>query len=161
MSLPIASLIGDTIKDVAPTLASLVGGPVAGSAVKFITDEVLGKPSASLEEVRQGLANANSDQLHRLHTVDQALHGNILSQFLSDKASPISQPPSPTQSRTENPPPARSAGRLAPSRDLIKSGSGMMGAQAVVQDAYKVEQQALWEEYLRSGGAPIQRNVSE
>lgn len=55
---------------VAPTLATALGGPLAGIAVKTIATQVLGKPEASEAEVEAALAGADPQTLLKLKEID-------------------------------------------------------------------------------------------
>jgi hypothetical protein len=46
-----------TIGAVAPGLATALGGPLAGAAVKILADKVLGRPGASESEVKDALSS--------------------------------------------------------------------------------------------------------
>lgn len=58
------------IAGVAPTLASALGGPFAGSAVKFISQKLLGKDNATEAEVEIALASASPTELGALRKID-------------------------------------------------------------------------------------------
>ena len=47
------------ISSVSPLLATALGGPLAGAAVKVIADKVLGKPDATESEVIEALSNGS------------------------------------------------------------------------------------------------------
>jgi hypothetical protein len=51
---------------VAPTLATALGGPLAGVAVKTIADKVLGNPDAGEDAVAEAMVAANPDTLLKL-----------------------------------------------------------------------------------------------
>jgi len=57
---------------VAPTLATALGGPLAGMAVKEIAGKVLGKPEANEAEVAQAIGTAGPDTIVKLKELDQA-----------------------------------------------------------------------------------------
>lgn len=57
---------------VAPTIASALGGPFAGMAVKAIANEVLGTPEATEKDIEKALAAASPDMLLKLKEADQA-----------------------------------------------------------------------------------------
>lgn len=57
------SKIIDVVGAVAPTIATALGGPLAGTAVGFISKALLGKDMASDEELSTMLANPTPDQL--------------------------------------------------------------------------------------------------
>lgn len=56
---------------VAPTLATALGGPLAGIAVKTIAAQLLGKPEATEEEVESAILGADPQTLIRLKEIDQ------------------------------------------------------------------------------------------
>lgn len=60
------SLIGQ----LAPTLATAIGGPHAGMAVKFLSKKFLGTDDASQDEIEQAIAKADPDQLAVLRQID-------------------------------------------------------------------------------------------
>jgi hypothetical protein len=51
------------VRTVAPSIASAVGGPLAGMATKAISEALLGKPDGSEEELIQAAAKATPEQL--------------------------------------------------------------------------------------------------
>lgn len=55
---------------VAPTLATALGGPLAGIAVKTIATQILGKPDATEEEVEAAVLGADPQTLIRLKELD-------------------------------------------------------------------------------------------
>lgn len=55
---------------VAPTLATALGGPVAGVAVKFLAGELLGDEAASIEDVEAAVVGASPEQLAKLKSID-------------------------------------------------------------------------------------------
>lgn len=56
---------------VAPALATALGGPLAGVAVRTIAEKVLGKPDASDADVAAAIASATPDLLLKLRQADQ------------------------------------------------------------------------------------------
>lgn len=56
---------------VAPTLATALGGPLAGIAVKTIATQILGKPDATVDEVEAAVLGADPQMLIRLKELDQ------------------------------------------------------------------------------------------
>jgi len=54
----------------AVTLASAFGGPLAGQAVQFVGDKLLGKKDATPEEVKQALQGLSGDQIVQLKKLD-------------------------------------------------------------------------------------------
>lgn len=55
---------------VAPGLATALGGPLAGVAVKTIATQLLGKPEAPETDVEQAVLNADPQTLIRLKEID-------------------------------------------------------------------------------------------
>lgn len=72
---------GDRIKDilgaVAPTLATALGGPLAGVATRAIAGKILERDDASVEEVEAALAAANGPDLVKLKEVDHAFKAQL------------------------------------------------------------------------------------
>lgn len=62
----------DVLRNVAPTLATTLtgGNPLAGTAVKFISEKLLGKPDASEDELEAAIVGATPDQLAKLKQID-------------------------------------------------------------------------------------------
>lgn len=56
---------------VAPALATALGGPAAGGAVKFLAEKLLGKPDASEAEVAAAISGATPEQIEALRKLDQ------------------------------------------------------------------------------------------
>lgn len=61
---------GPLIGSVAPTIATALGGPVAGIAVKALSGALFGRDTATEEEIREALANPTGDQLAALKRID-------------------------------------------------------------------------------------------
>jgi hypothetical protein len=61
---------GPLIGSVAPTLATAMGGPVAGMAVKAISNALFGHENGTDEDIAAALANPTSDQLAALKKID-------------------------------------------------------------------------------------------
>ena len=51
------------VRTVAPTIASAVGGPLAGMATRTISEALLGKPDGSEQELAEAAAKATPEQL--------------------------------------------------------------------------------------------------
>lgn len=64
------STMGTLIKQVAPTIATALGGPLAGLATKTLSEALLGTPDGSPDEVAAALGNATPDQLAKLREID-------------------------------------------------------------------------------------------
>lgn len=65
--------IGGLLGQLAPTIATAVGGPVAGMAVKALSSALLGKDNGSQTEIETALLNATPDQLAMVKKVDNEL----------------------------------------------------------------------------------------
>jgi len=63
----------DIVGTVAPGLATALGGPLAGAAVKVLGDKLLGRPDASQEEVAEALSagSLSGDQIVALKKAEQ------------------------------------------------------------------------------------------
>jgi hypothetical protein len=66
----ILKTFGPLIGSVAPTIATALGGPVAGMAVKAVSNALFGHQDASDEEIKLALANPTADQLSALKKID-------------------------------------------------------------------------------------------
>lgn len=60
------------IRSVAPTIASTLGGPLAGMGVQALSEIVLGKPDGDEEELEEALRLANPEMLQKIKAGDQA-----------------------------------------------------------------------------------------
>jgi hypothetical protein len=58
------------VKSVAPILGTVLGGPLAGTAVKVLAEGLLGNPNASEQEVAAAVLSASPDQLLKLRELD-------------------------------------------------------------------------------------------
>ena len=58
------------ITTLAPTLASAIGGPHAGTAVKFLAGKLFGKDDMTEVELEVALGQANPEQLGKLRQID-------------------------------------------------------------------------------------------
>ena len=61
----------NVVRTVAPTIATAVGGPLAGMATRAISEALLGKPDGSEAELVQAAANATPEQLLALKNAEQ------------------------------------------------------------------------------------------
>lgn len=66
----ILKTFGPLIGSVAPTIATALGGPVAGLAVKALSGALFGHEDASQDEIQAALANPTADQLAALKKID-------------------------------------------------------------------------------------------
>lgn len=64
------STVGGLIKQVAPTIATALGGPLAGLATKTLSEALLGTQDGSPDEIAAALGNASPDQLAKLREID-------------------------------------------------------------------------------------------
>lgn len=64
------STVGGLIKQVAPTIATALGGPLAGLATKTLSEALLGSPDGSPDEIAAALGSATPDQLAKLREID-------------------------------------------------------------------------------------------
>ena len=60
----------DTLGAIAPTLATALGGPMAGAATKFIADKLLGNENAEQSDIEAAIINASPEDLTRLKELD-------------------------------------------------------------------------------------------
>lgn len=72
------SVLTDLVKTVAPGLATMLGGPLAGLAVGFVADK-LGLSDKSVEAVQGAIAGMSGEQLVKLKEIESQL-----TQHLSD-----------------------------------------------------------------------------
>lgn len=63
-------IFGKLIENVAPTIATALGGPVAGMAVKALSAALLGHENGSQEDINAALENATPDQIASIRKVD-------------------------------------------------------------------------------------------
>jgi len=61
---------GPLIGQVAPTIASALGGPLAGMAVKAVSSALFGHQDASEDEIMAAMGTATPDQLTALKKID-------------------------------------------------------------------------------------------
>ncbi|WP_160153332.1 hypothetical protein [Microbulbifer sp. ALW1] len=58
------------VKNVAPTIGAALGGPAAGTAVKFLADRFLGDPEADEKDLAELVLNSSPEQLAELRKLD-------------------------------------------------------------------------------------------
>ncbi|WP_299948584.1 hypothetical protein [uncultured Microbulbifer sp.] len=58
------------VKSVAPTLGAALGGPVAGTALKFLADHFLGDTEAQEQDIAELVLNASPEKLVELRSLD-------------------------------------------------------------------------------------------
>lgn len=61
---------GPLLGQVAPTIATALGGPLAGVAIKTLSNVLLGHEGGSEDDVKASLATASPDQLAALKKID-------------------------------------------------------------------------------------------
>jgi len=66
----ILKTFGPLIGSVAPTIATALGGPVAGMAVKALSGALFGHENGTEEDIQAALANPTGDQLAALKKID-------------------------------------------------------------------------------------------
>ncbi len=59
------------VKTVAPSIATAVGGPLAGMATRAISEALLGRPDGTDEELAEAAKNATPEQLLALKQAEQ------------------------------------------------------------------------------------------
>lgn len=64
------SKIGGLLAQVAPTVATALGGPLAGLAVKTLSEAMFGHQDANESDVSAALMNATPEQLQKLKETD-------------------------------------------------------------------------------------------
>lgn len=67
----IPSEIRDIINTVAPTIATALGGPLAGTAVRTLSEVLIGSSDASVDELNQAIRNATPEQLLQIKKAEQ------------------------------------------------------------------------------------------
>jgi len=60
----------DILRGIAPTIATALGGPMAGVAVRTLANELIGKPDASDDEVQAAILSATGQDLVRLKQIE-------------------------------------------------------------------------------------------
>ena len=60
-----------TLGAIAPTLATALGGPLAGAATKFLASNLLGDESLSMKDIEAAVVGASPDQLSKLKSIDK------------------------------------------------------------------------------------------
>lgn len=58
------------LRSIAPALGTALGGPMAGTATKFIADKLLGNKEASESDIKKVIEGASPEQLSKLKEVD-------------------------------------------------------------------------------------------
>ena len=68
----------EIVRTVAPALATALGGPLAGSAVRVLSEKFLGKADGTPEELEPILASATPEQLIELKKLDNDFKGRLI-----------------------------------------------------------------------------------
>ena len=71
------SKIGGLLAQVAPTVATALGGPLAGLAVKTLSEAMFGHQDGSESEVSAALMNATPEQLQKLKEIDASFKARM------------------------------------------------------------------------------------
>jgi len=66
----ILKTFGPLIGSVAPTIATALGGPIAGMAVKAVSNALFGHENGTEDDIMSALANPTGDQLAALKKID-------------------------------------------------------------------------------------------
>jgi hypothetical protein len=66
----IMKAVGPLLGQVAPTLATALGGPLAGLAAKTLSNVLLGNETGSESDIAKALQNASPDQLAAIKQID-------------------------------------------------------------------------------------------
>jgi hypothetical protein len=76
----------DTLGAVAPTLASALGGPLAGAAVSVISKELLGTENSTEDELAAALSTAPAEKLLALKRADYEFKSQIKELDVQDRS---------------------------------------------------------------------------
>lgn len=60
----------EIVRNVAPVIGTALGGPMAGTATKFIAEKMLGKPEATESEIEDAILGATPEKLTELRKID-------------------------------------------------------------------------------------------
>lgn len=63
-------VFGKLIQNVAPTIATALGGPVAGMAVKALSNALFGHENGSEDDIMNALSTATPDQIAAIKRID-------------------------------------------------------------------------------------------
>ena len=61
----------EIVRRVAPTIGAALGGPLAGSATKFVAEKLLGKSDAPIAEITKAIIDATPEKLAKLNEIDK------------------------------------------------------------------------------------------
>lgn len=73
----ITDALKSLVSTVAPTIASAIGGPLAGQAVQALSNAVFGHPNGSEGEVADALAKATPEQLLAIKQADNTFREHM------------------------------------------------------------------------------------
>lgn len=68
----------DMVKTVAPAIATALGGPLAGTAVRVLSEKFLGKADGKPEEIEALLSSATPEQIIELKKIDNEFKEKLL-----------------------------------------------------------------------------------
>ena len=68
----------EIVRTVAPALATALGGPLAGSAVRVLSEKFLGKADGTPEELEPVLASATPEQIIELRKLDNDFKSKLI-----------------------------------------------------------------------------------
>ena len=61
---------GPLLGQIAPTIATALGGPLAGMAVKTLSEALLGRDDGTAQDVSEALTSASPEQLTKIKQID-------------------------------------------------------------------------------------------
>jgi hypothetical protein len=67
----------DLVKLIAPTVATALGGPLAGVAVRALSEALLGRPDGTQDEIAAAINGATADDLVRIREADVSLQRDL------------------------------------------------------------------------------------
>ena len=67
----------DTLAAIAPTIATAMGGPLAGAATKFLANKLIGDENASVESIEAAVVGASPEMLINLKQMDAEFKLNM------------------------------------------------------------------------------------
>ena len=67
----------DTLAAIAPTIATAMGGPLAGAATKFLANKLIGDENASIESIEAAVVGASPEMLINLKQMDAEFKLNM------------------------------------------------------------------------------------
>ncbi len=73
----------DVVRNVAPALGTALGGPAVGTALKFVSQALLGKPDASEQEIAARVANWTAQDELALRQAEQQFTLSLLDKAIA------------------------------------------------------------------------------